>query len=305
MQQQILQAWAAAALRSTARTARTRARAPIVLPSPHRERPRADLAITTMNQLISALPGQSAGFTKASVTSVAGGYISLWGAAGNPGAGSLSVGNTTTGAIPTAATAGSFTFTNPSGGQLSYLARLTANSSVTGTVVLYDRLWHGGSYTSSNGTISANTTTAIARQADGAGVELWAEIATALSATATTITVTYVNQDGTGSRTATATLLASSIASRMYPFALQAGDTGIRQITNIAGSAAPTGTFNLVMLKRIAEIPIAIAGVAPGVYDFAQLGMPRIFDSACLALFMVTNTTSSGTLSGSLSIAQG
>lgn len=261
------------------------------------------MAITTMDGLVAALPGQLLAFTKASVTSVAGAWASLWAAAGQPGAGSLSIGNTTTGVIPTDATTGAFPFTNPVSGN-SYLARAQAASSSVGTLILYDRLWHGGSYSSVNGTISSSTTTAIDRGSTGAGAELWAEINGALSATATTITVTYVNQDGTGSRTATVTLPASAIASRMFPFALQAGDTGIRQITNIAGSAAPTGTFNLVILRREAEIPIALAGVAGG-FDFAQLGLPQIINDACLAMMMHTNGTGTGTLSGSAQLVQG
>lgn len=262
------------------------------------------MAFSTINGLIAAMPGQRQPFTKASVTSVAGAYISLWASAGLPGAGSLAVGNTTTGVIPTDATTGSFPFTNPVSPATAHLGRCAGASSVVGTVVLYDRLWHGGSYTSVNGSISANTTTQVTRPSTGVDCELWAEIATALSAVATTITVTYVNQDGTGSRTATATLPASAIASRMFPFALQAGDTGIQQITAISGSAAPTGTFNLVILRRMAELPISIAGVA-NVQDFAQLGLPQVYDDSCLALFMNTNTTSSGTLSGSFDIVQG
>lgn len=262
------------------------------------------MALTTLDQLVAAMPGQALPFTKASVTSVAGAYISLWAAAGLPGAGSLSVGNTTTGVIPDVNTNGSFTFVNPSGGNLSYLAKCVATSSSVGTITIYDRVWHGGSYTSVNGAISANTTTAVTRPSSGVALELWAEIATALSATATTITATYVNQAGTGSRSATVTLPASAIASRMFPFALQAGDTGIRQITNLAGSAAPTGTFNVVILRRLIDIPIAIAGVSQ-VLDFGQLGLPQVLDSSCLAMMMTTNTTSSGTLSGAMSLVQG
>jgi hypothetical protein len=258
--------------------------------------------ITDTNSYINALANQQQRlpFTKASLTSVAGGYISLWSAAGQPGQGALAIGNTTTGIIPTSATAGSFTYANAGSGNL-YLAKAACSSSVTGTVAIYDRLWHGGSYTSVNGTISANTTTALTRSSTGDGVELWAEISSALSATATTITVTYVNQAGTGSRTATCTLPASAILSRMFPFVLQAGDTGIRQITNISGSAAPTGTFNLVMIERYTEIPITVAGVN-SIQDFASTGLPIVDPSACLTIFMTTNTTSSGTLSGTLSL---
>lgn len=261
------------------------------------------MPITTIDGIVAALPGQILPFTKASLTSVVGAYLSLWTAAGQPGAGVASAGSTTTGAIPDSTTAGGFTFTNPGSGN-SYLGKAFAASSVQGTLVIYDRLWHGGAYTSSNGTISSSTTTVVNRDSTGAGAELWIEIATPLSATATTLTITYVNQAGTGSRTATVTVPASAIAGRMFPVALQAGDTGIRGITNIAGSAAPTGTFNLVILRRLAEIPMALAGVAQG-GDFAYLGKPQVYDSACIALFMNTNTTSTGTLSGSTNLIQG
>lgn len=263
------------------------------------------MTITTMSELVAALGGaQRMAVTKAGVTGVAGGYTSMFAAAGQPGAGSLAIGNTTTGVIPTDATAGAFPFNNPFAPALTYLAAARFASSSLGTLVLYDRLWHGGSYTSVNGTISSSTTTAIDRYATGAGVELWAEINAALSATATTIQVTYVDQGGTGGNTASATLLASSIASRMYPFTLAAGDSGIRQITAITGSAAPTGTFNLVMLRRIAEIPIVVAGVAASL-DFADLGLPQVADNACIAMFMNTNSTSTGAVSGSFALAQG
>ena len=261
------------------------------------------MAISTIDGVVAALPGQICPFTKASLTSVAGAYLSLWTAAGQPGAGAASAGSTTTGAIPTSATAGALSFTNPGSGN-SYVGKAFASSSVQGTVVIYDRLWHGGAYTSASGSISASTTTAVDRDSTGAGAELWVEIATALSAVATTITVTYVNQAGTGSKTATCAVPASAILGRMFPFVLAAGDTGIRQITAISGSAAPTGTFNLVILRRLIELPLSIAGVAAG-GDFAYLGMPRVYDSACIGLFMNTNTTSTGTLSGSQNIIQG
>jgi hypothetical protein len=258
-------------------------------------------SITDNNSYLNALANtnQRMPFTKASLTTVAGGYFSLWSAVGQPGAGTVSAGNITTGAICTSATAGAFTYANAGTGNI-YLNRATAGSSSVGTLVVYDRLWHGGAYTSVAGVISANTTTAITRSATGDGVELWAEIATVLSAT-TTITVTYINQAGTTGRTATCTLPSLAIASRMFPFALQAGDTGIRQITNISGSAAPTGTFNLVMLERQTELPMPLVGISC-IQDFASTGLPVLEASSCLALMMATNTTTSGTVSGTLSL---
>jgi hypothetical protein len=259
------------------------------------------MAITTLDGIVGGFVEQIFPFTKSSITTVAGGYFSLWAAAGQPGLGSLSIGNTTTGLIPTDATDGAFPFTNSTN---SYLARAAAGSSSVGTLIIYDRLWHAGSFTSSNGTINATDSTPIDRDSTGAGAEIWVEIATALSAVATTITLTYTNQAGTGSRTATCVVPASAIINRMFPFTMAAGDTGIRSIENVAGSAAPTGTLNLVILRRLACIPMSVAAVF-GAQNFAGTGFPRIYDNACIAMMMNSNTTTSGTLMGSFKIAQG
>lgn len=261
------------------------------------------MAILDVDAFIAGLLEPVCGFNKQSITTVAGGYFSLWDAPGQPGAGSLSIGNTTTGVIPTDATAGAFPFTNPSSGN-SYLARAAASLASVGSLILYDRLHHSGSYTSVNGNINTTDMTAIDRGSDGAGVEVWAEINSALSAVATTITITYTNQDGTAGRTGSVTLPASAITRRMFPFALQSGDTGVRSIENIAGSAAPTGTFNIVMLRSLAEIAVSLAGVA-GKANFVELGMPRIYNDACIAMMYVANTTTSGQIKGSFKMAQG
>ena len=261
------------------------------------------MAILTGDNLIAGLLEQIAAFNKQSITTVAGGYFSLWDVAGQPGAGSLSIGNTTVGVIPTDATAGAFPFANPGSGN-SYLAMARAASSVVGSLILYDRLHHSGSYTSVNGNINTTSQTAIDRGSGGEGVELWAEINSALSATATTITVTYTDQDGNTGNSATCTLPASAIARRMFPFALAAGDSGIRSIQNVAGSAAPTGTFNLVLLRRLADIPMPIVGVA-GILNAFALGLPRVYNDACIAMMVNSNSTTSGTIAGSFKLAQG
>jgi hypothetical protein len=262
------------------------------------------MAITTNDGLIAAIAaGQMLRYNKASMTTVAGRFFSLWKVGGQPAAGS-DPGNTTTGVIPTDATAGAFPYTNPGGGLTGYLSRWSAGGAQVGTMMVYDRLWHGGAYTSINGNISTSTTTAINRYSTGANCEAWLEVATALSATATTITLTYVNQDGTGGRTATATALASAIQGSMFKFDLQAGDTGIRQITNIAGSAAPTGTLNVLIIRPLLEIPIAIAGLF-NVMDAIATGLPVVENDACLGLMFFANTTSSGAQAGGFSLISG
>lgn len=261
------------------------------------------MAISTMAALSAAANGQQeAEFSKNGATATSGGFHSLFFLTQAPLAGA-SVGNTTTGVIPTSATQGAFPFANPSSGN-SYLLKMQAAAQQIQTVVLYDRLWHGGPYNFANGSISANTTTAVNRDSTGYGAELWVEIFTAMSAVACTLTVTYVNQNGTGSRTATCVVPASGIQNRLLPFVLQAGDTGIQQITNISGSAAPTGNFNLVILRKVAQV--AVIGInQPFQVSWEDVFLPRIYDDACLCLYSQCGAGNTGLVSGALSIVQG
>jgi hypothetical protein len=261
------------------------------------------MAITTLSGLRDALPGQTRNFTKANITSSSGFYISLWDAVGEPAAGSLSIGNTTTGLIPTDATAGAFSFANPSSGN-SYLGKVTVSCQNVGTLILYDRLHHSGSYTSANGNINTTDMTAIDRYSTGEGAEIWVEIATALSALATTLTVQYTDQAGSTSATATCVVPASAAARRMFPFTAVIGTLGVRSIENLSGSAAPTGTFNLVILRRLAEIPMSVSGQQV-TFDWSDIGISRIYNDACIAMMMQTASGGSGILAGSISIAQG
>ncbi len=262
------------------------------------------MAFSSLDQLVAALPGQIEPYTKASITTVAGGYFTLFNVAGQPPAGTIAaLGQLTTGVIPTYTTTGAFSFTNNGGGSITTnVARISANSSSAGTLVLHDRLWHAGSFTSVSGSISITNPTTTPNRTYGPAaniyqaIEIYAEIASALSATPTTITLTYVDGLGNTGLSATVTLPASAILGRWFPFAL-ANNNGIQYITAMSGNAAPTGTFNLVMITRLVEIPMAVVGQSNAL-DFAGCGFPLVKNSACLNFFMVCNAVTSGTLSG-------
>lgn len=264
------------------------------------------MAIQTLDQLVSALPGQHEHFTKSSTTAEgAGTWHSLWMVAGQPGAAATPSANT----VPTSATAGSFTFTNPTGGALSYLGKMAAAGSVAGTLILYDRLWH----TSGLSGIVTTVDTAVANSAltrpdaNGADVELWGEIYTAIGATAATLNVKYTDQDGTTAQVGTYAHPANAESvGQMFPIQLAAGDTGVRAVTNYhwSVSTGTAGNFGFTLLRRIAEIPLAATNVAVVLDGFA-LGLPRIYDSACLALMLMCTTTTTGALMGSIDIVQG
>jgi hypothetical protein len=238
------------------------------------------MTISTVDQLVASTKLPLMVYKNVTLPTVAAGnFYSYWAAGPVPSPGSFSVGNTTTGVIPTQATTGAVTeFVDPTGGQSGYLAFLGCSSTATGINTIYDRVWHAGSFTPTSGVIAGVTGTAVTRPANGVGVELWAEINTALSASAHTLTVTYTNQAGTPGQTATCALAASATSGRMFKFTLAAGDSGVQQVTGLSGSAAPpTGSYNLVLMRRIAAIPTNTQAA-----NWAELALPQLYAASCL-----------------------
>lgn len=242
------------------------------------------MAITTLDGMIGGTKGAGHVWKNATKPAVAAGFwTSYWTAGAIPAAGVASAGNTTAGAIPNEATTGAMAFTDPPGGQTSYVMGATVLSTVTGTVYLYDRAYHLGALTPTAGAYPGPVTgTPLDRPADGAGVEMWAEITTALSAAAHTVTVGY-NDEGGAAGTGTVLLAASAPVARMYPVTLGAGDSGVRQITSVSGSATPpTGAFNLLVARPILRVGV-IANV-PMALGISACGMRPLFANSCLAL---------------------
>jgi hypothetical protein len=242
------------------------------------------VAITTLDGLIGGTKGAGMVFKSATKPAVAAGFwASYWAAGTIPAAGALAIGNTTAGVIPTEATTGAMAFTDPTGGTISYVMGATVSSTVTGIVYLYDRVFHIGALTPTSGAYPGPVTgTTIDRPADGAGVEMWAEIVTALSAAAHTVTVTYDDQ-GNVSSTGSVVLAASAPIARMYPATLQDGDSGVQHITGISGSATPpTGTFNLVLARPI--IRVGVVANIPVRLGIPETGLRPLYANSCLAL---------------------
>jgi len=268
------------------------------------------MAITNMDQLVAAL-GRDTGntpehesFHKASATSKgAGTYHSLWAVGGQPGAAAYP-GASVAWSLLTKATAGSPDYTNPTSAN-TYLAHLSAVGSVGHNLILYDRLAQTGALT---GTTTANTFTGqptLTRTADalGADVELWIEYITATT-TSVTVTATYTDQAGATGNSATVVSAAASAAGQMQPFNLAAGDTGVRSVQSDAHATMTAGTYQLVLMRRLAEIPIPVTN-SGNVLDAFDLGMPRVYDDSCLALMMVSGAVATGIIHGSVLLAKG
>jgi hypothetical protein len=263
-----------------------------------------------MDGLVAAIAsGQRLVLQKASITTVANFYYSLWSTAGQPGAGSLTIGNTTSGVIPTDATAGAPVINPFTGANTGYLLTFDASTAQPGVVSVYDRLFHVGSISC----LSLATTTLSGQPAltrvpnnDYSQLELWLEVNAAVSATATTCTVSY--QDGNNT-TQTATLdtnMSGLPTMRMMPFRM-ANSTGIQKINSITigGTVATTGTINVVIQRNIVDHTIVSANIGRPKKNPFDVGMPIVFADSCLAIMFNATTTSSGVLFAEALIGNG
>lgn len=274
------------------------------------------MAITTIDGAVAgAQPPQP--FVKSGGTMEAAGVPhSLFYSTGVPGAASAPSPGLN-GAALTSYT-GQIPFTNPGAGN-SYLYRLQAACSGTGTLLLCDRLWHNSGYTATT-TAAENTTHPgiPARDANGAtngdGVLCAIEVSTATTngSAITNMTITYTNQAGTGSKTGTIPSTrpgggfpATAAAGSFIPFDLAAGDTGVRSIQALTkGTSLVTGTVHLVQYRVLAEVNLPTANVGQLV-DFITGGGPRLYDSTVPFLVWIPTATTAVTLTGSMTVTQG
>lgn len=262
------------------------------------------MAITTMDGLIAAMPGQVLPFYKPAVTTKGAGFWhSLWQAAGTPAAGATPA--TGAGTVATSATVGAIKFSDPTGGPLTYLSRLMAHSGVVGSLTLYDRLCHTSGLSGTVATAQTVNTAALTRSTTGENVEAFIEWYTATGASAVNVTANYVNQLGsTGQVGPSQAFMQSPVAGQMQAIALN-GD-GCRRIESITLSATTgtAGNFGITLMKRLVTVPMAQANTGV-ILDAFAAGMAQVSDSACLALMVFCSSTTQGPVFGELGLSQG
>lgn len=269
------------------------------------------MAITTGNDWIAAAKQQVMIRKAAAFTTVAQVPFSMFDVAGNPGAGSLNIGNTANGLVPDDSVAG-FPAINAFGsGNMGYLSQAAWRSSVAGGCDLYERLFHAGSYS-----LTALGTTTLSAQpsflsrlpdASYNGLEIFLEINAAVSATATTVAVTYTGADGTTGRTTGASVSLSSMTSRrVVPMPLQAGDKGVQKIESVVvgGTVATTGSVNVIIARSLASFDVRLPN-ASDIQSWDVLGAPRLLDPAAMWPMILSDGTSSGTFTLRTTILNG
>ena len=277
--------------------------------------------IENIDNLVKALGNNSSRIVldKASIASqTANSYCSLWRATGQPGQGAIptvvaTCNNTTVGTI-------SFNQQmSPSTSYGAYLEIATGNAAMT--MELHDRLASMGGL---NGTLTTaqsvnldlNTLLATnnidTRKGDAnySDVQWWLEWYTATGATAVTATIAVTYNDGTTGNLSALSLASSRPASHMIPMnslipSAQSGKfiRGIVSVT-LSATSGTAGNFGVTVTRPRMTLSSPIANFK-FIADWAQLGLPEIYNSSAIFPIVLTPTTSTGTVRGGGKIAHG
>lgn len=271
------------------------------------------MALDTVDKVVAALA--EAGMIPIflpSVTTVAGRLTNLqkagtggWGLMATPAV----IGSS--GTLHVDSDAGFPAFSNPTGGELTYLGLAAPSVQTVGSLLIYDRVW-SCSGMSGTSAVAQNIISfpALTRpDSSGTGLQMFAEIYTQIGATGTTITASYTNSANTSGRTTVAQSIGNTglrEVHRMIPMPLQAGDTGVKSIASatLAATTGTAGDFGLTLGKLIAVLPCTVAGANPP-FDWSQLGLPPVSDDAALNFILQASTTSSGLMYGGFKLIQG
>lgn len=257
------------------------------------------MAITTFDEYIAAAKQRFSLVKTVSRTAVAANMFSVFDVAGNPGAGTLAGTSTTTGVVPTNATAGCPTINAFGSGAIGYLSNVKYSNSVAGMLFLYDLLWKGGAY-AFNANTSGNTPASFLSRipggtalACGGETEIWVETVTAFTGIQTW-NVTYTNELGiTGRTTGAVGVGAVPTIGRMWQLPLQEGDRGVSSITGVVGGTGTAGTANILVLRPLWRGRASIA-TDGGVHGLDMTGMPEIFAGSALYLGVQPDSTATG-----------
>lgn len=195
----------------------------------------------------------------------------------------------------------------------THLARASFTSSTqAGVMMFYDRLWHNsGIVVTATTAQTINSVALPARDKNGTtngdGVYVGLEVSTLTGAGASVISISYTNQAGTAGRIGTAIIpyVAASAVGTFYPFALAAGDTGVRSIQTYTSTVSMTsGVVHLVAYRPLASLELSAAGIS-GVIDPVTGGLPREYDGTVPSVLFYPQTTTTTQFSGSVIHSQG
>ena len=270
------------------------------------------MTIDTRDHLIRALGNAStqAVWDKASLANaVAGQWFSFWTAAGLPGTGVAPA----AAVVPTNATLGAPSFPNQVAPVTSYLGHGVLTSGLNlAAVEFHDRLAHmgglSGTVTTAQGALDLTVTNPGAERlgrANFADVQWWLEVYAPLGATGVNATVAVTYDDASTGTLPVIALGATPRQGRMYPINPVNGRF-IRAVNSVTLSATTgtAGNFGITATGYKTAINSALANMAVE-RDWAQLGLAKVPNSACLFPVQFCSGTATGTLRSTLRLVHG
>lgn len=262
------------------------------------------MAITSLDQYIAALKLQLTWIKTAARTTVAAIPFSLFDIAGNPGAGTLAIGNTANGLVHTDAIAG-YPVIGAFGGLTGYLSGIDFASTVACRIALYDRLFSAGAYTFNANVTLASQPSFAGRVPNGnySGLEIWLETVTAFTGSQS-IRILYLDQNGASGDTGVIATGVAPTIGRMFRMPLAAGDNGVQRIDQVISSVSTVGTFNVHVMRRLwmGRVPSVGSG---DTHDLLKTGMPQVYEDSALFPVVFADGTGSGVPELRMEIAVG
>jgi hypothetical protein len=168
-------------------------------------------------------------------------------------------------------------------------------SSVACRLALFDRVFSAGAYAYNANTVLASQPSFSDRvqNSDYKNLELWIEAVTAFTGNLSA-QINYLDQDGNAGDTGVVATGAALIIGRMFRVPLASGDNGLQQITQVRGTIATVGTFNVHVMRRLwsgGRVRIANDG---DIHPFTKTGARWVPATAALFGQVQADSTASG-----------
>lgn len=227
-------------------------------------------------------------------TTIAAQWFSLFDLAGAPGAGVLAGTSVSAGVVPTDATAGCPVLNAFGASTTGRLTKVEFGSTVACRIAVFDLLWKGGAYPFNAAQALSSQPSFAARVpgTDYKGLELWVEQVTAATGNQA-VAVTYNDEGGASGSTGAVGIGSAPTVGRCRQLPLAAGDSGVQLVTNVAGTIASVGTFNVLVLRPLWSGRVRMANDGD-VHDLLRTGMPQLYTDSALYVLVAADSTSSG-----------
>lgn len=261
------------------------------------------MPINTLNDYIASYKQIIPYGKTATRTTVANVPFTIFDIAGQPGAGTLAIGNTTSGVVPTDAVAGYPNIVDFAPGAIGHLSRVVVRSTVPCWIEIFDRVFAAGAFNFDANVTLSSQPSYLSRLPNGdyRGTELWMEAVTAFTGNQS-IRVQYLDEGGAAGDTGTIATGVAPTVGRMFRIPLQAGDFGVSRVNVVTSTVSTAGTFNVMVMRRLFEGRVTAANTGEAV-NMLRTGMPRVYHDSALYVVVTADGTSSGLPSITLEIA--